>query len=59
MDHTPPPDLPADPDEKLKAETARLVAELNLLIERAKAIAAEHKQLVKETKETKKLPTKK
>ena len=54
----PPPELPADPDAKLKLESARLVAELAILIERAKAIVAEHKKLIEVTKEAKKPPKK-
>jgi hypothetical protein len=53
-----PPGLPADPDEKMKAESARLVAELAILIERAKRIVNEHKQLIRETRAKKKLPEK-
>ena len=58
-DDTPPPgDLPQDVDEKLKAESEKLIAELSLLIERAKTITEQHRRLLQDFKEAKKRPRK-
>jgi hypothetical protein len=51
------PDLP-DPDAKLKEESEKLVAELNILIARAKTITAQHRKLIGVAKARRKNPAK-